>query len=305
MIEPTSLGEQRIVIDVEPFDWKTEGKRLIRAVDPAYTDPVYFLTPSEAGRELDRGTVALHWTFASLDLRPRLEQLGMWQGRHGFCAIVNAESAPSLERLRGVILHEYVHDCETRNGRNRMAKLATEHELTLDQLLEGRPEAKSEDLPRPWLDHGTPFIRLSIHAGFRARAAGIPVEDYRIFNSLYYLLADVQYYRTALSDEPERFAGLPLAEVLAITPPESFIKYAAEDVAFAEERWRYRQPGDPAIAARAGRLLASGAPLEALRADKAGSELAGCAPQDTHEVACSPSIPAAPQLSERRIKGHA
>lgn len=84
----------------------------------------------------------------------------------------------------------------------------------------------------PWEGHDGRFIRLLFHAAHRVRLAAsewIPYCGW--FDPRQYgLTSREDQYQTALGDEPERLADVPLTEIASIPPPPTFVETWRSDV---------------------------------------------------------------------------
>ena len=75
--------------------------------------------------------------------------------------------------------------------------------------------------PWPWCGHGAPFLRLLFHVAYRLRREMRWSFDVRFDHELY-RLSPSRRYQSAIGDEPERLAHLPLTAIDDTPPPERF-----------------------------------------------------------------------------------
>jgi len=205
---------------------------LIRTVDPAAASlPIYIVGKGAARRAgiLEAGDFAgLTSIGMSGDLRRLLEGQGRWRGR-GFATIVDVAGITTTAALQGIILHEYAHHCEaaaaTAQCADAMGLAAYDAALSEPRKDLGveRPAPPRDEIKEM---HGPRFLRLAIHAELRAVwrcAPGVRI----VVDPPAYGWPEWWKWRAGLGDEPARLLHLPMVEVAAMEPPESYTQFVA------------------------------------------------------------------------------
>lgn len=132
----------------------------------------------------------------------------------------------------GVVVHEFghvfqigwVHELEPDLSISivELAELSTEIQLA-------QPPALPTERPDPFVNHDAKFVRVMLHLHHRLRTAlGIRFEPF--FEADTYGMAPLYRYRSAIGDEPEALADVPLQAIADIPPPEPFIEQWQSDV---------------------------------------------------------------------------
>jgi len=86
------------------------------------------------------------------------------------------------------------------------------------------------ETPCPWENHSADFIRIAQHAGHRMQSAvGFFLPREWVNTRDYGLDSGEWKYQTALGNEPERLAVVPLSEIVHIPPPVQFIELWRSD----------------------------------------------------------------------------
>jgi hypothetical protein len=229
------------------------AEALCRTVAPDLAGgPLYVVLAADLPSELrwpDRleGLTTRH---LDLILRPTLERLGRWRGRGPAMVLSPQAIAADLAELGrparrrcfaptffGIVLHELAHilDAGLIGEPEPPASLVTFAALALKAELAG--EIKPTNGPSatiPWRRHEAPFIRLALHLAHRARACGVWLQSADVFDAGEYGLSPTYHYTLALSDEPARLAGCPLADVRTTPSPAAFVELWQADV----QRWK-------------------------------------------------------------------
>jgi hypothetical protein len=210
--------------------WKAVCERLIRAVDPGFDPPCYFVTR----REAKAGGILETQEFAGLtgigmsgDLRRLLERQGRWHGR-GFAAIIDLSKIDTTAGLEAILLHEFGHHLEAVAGSRRFVE--TIGRAAFEEILSTPSATLGIERPAPSHDaiqsiHGPPFFRLCRHLELRAlwRLNRFP---FTVDSEFYGWPARSQFWR-ALGTEPWDLAKLPMVQVAAMEPPESYRDFSA------------------------------------------------------------------------------
>ncbi len=226
---------------------RRELARLASAVMP--NECVYVVIPGDLPRsERSRFTVAgASSPCLTAIFRATIKASGQWRGWHPTIYLDPAGKfrdctdratrrrlAPSI--VFGVMIHELSHVLDS----------PAAVKLTPNELREARRRFRLavarrtpvSGAPVPWLWHETAFLRGCLHLVYRARAAGFDVFPEDVFDSEYYGLSNTYRYSRALGDEPERLAGLPIREALAMPMPRHFTALFERDNAAYFERLR-------------------------------------------------------------------
>lgn len=191
---------------------------------------VYFVSDVEAGPSFHVPGAAA-WVGVGLDqrLQPRLEELGLWQGPGDVVVVQAGWSQQSADGELGTLVHELAHAIQFREETLSPAEVAAFREVDQrrnDQARRGETVRFSAPSV-PWELHEADWIRAALHP---ARRAGVP--EFLIgFAGPRYGLSGGEEYIKALGDEPQRLAGLPVAEILKTPAPAAFDDLFAADVA--------------------------------------------------------------------------
>lgn len=90
--------------------------------------------------------------------------------------------------------------------------------------------------PKPWQGHDGKYLRLLSHIVWRLQhQCDWPGELADCYDAELYLLSPAEDYAVALGDEPERLAGLSLAEVAETPWPNAYKEFAEADLEHAKE----------------------------------------------------------------------
>lgn len=233
---------------------RREIERTCRAVAPADLAgrPLYVVFASQLATET-AGDHLYGCTLHSLHLiaRPHLDA---WEGRgpafmvndraiFADAATLNAgrptpTSVDFVATCRAIAMHEFAHLLERGCHRGPAPAPAVLREIrdVFCSASEGRDATAAEPLPVAIdRDHGPAWIRLAIHATWRAnRHAGghgcfASYED--VTGNAGRGLSPTWDYREALAGEPERMAAASFAEILAAPAPDAFTTLWESDVA--------------------------------------------------------------------------
>ena len=202
--------------------WKEVCERWVRRLGN-YTGSVYLLTPREARGRVSLGdALGLTGIAMDTDFRDILRQRGKWQGP-GFAAVVALDRIETTKALLATVLHEFCHHAEYEAIRSLLAQHVGPEKVSaaFDTPRDGEIAATSEEreIVR---QHGPAFQRLALHLERRAAQAGLFVD---IGVARHYGLPSFEL-RRALGAEPDQLAGLPLTQVAALEPPETFVEFS-------------------------------------------------------------------------------
>jgi len=213
--------------------WKGICERLLRAIDSGFVSPCYILSAREARVTVPADCLA--WTALGLagDLRPALEQRRERKGP-GFAMILDLGRIGTPEALLAVAIHEFCHHiaalAETSSIR------ATLGDSRFYSVL-GEPSEETQrqgHLPPPNSDpderrnvHGPQFLRLAVHAQFRANR----LLDWRLPSPVdpqdYGFPCCLLKFRANLDGEEWQLIDAPLSVVAETPPPEKYQAFTA------------------------------------------------------------------------------
>jgi len=225
--------------------WSEPLERLIRAVDPSFHEPCYFVTEREAkAAGISRADHAFGFTSLGLDvdLRPLLERQGRWKGR-GFCACIDVQAISTSAVVAAVALHEFMHHVQSLVAVAPFADVLIRvgGRAYFDECME-RPTSNVGKTEPPSTQaqicdyHDSGFLRLVCHAQYRARLRHPSALTWRadrwtrmwapLDRPEWYGFPYLYQWRGALGDECERLRDWPLTSVCAMTPPRQFEEFA-------------------------------------------------------------------------------
>jgi len=233
--------------------WCETLERLIRAVDPAFHEPCYFVDKRQArAAGISRADHAYGFTSLGLDadLRPLLERQGRWQGR-GFAACVDLEEISTSAVLAAVALHEFCHYVQSLvesapyadvlirlAGRACFDKVMNSPTSNVGVVQPRLTRVQTRDI------HNADFLRLVCHVQYRARLRQPSAVTWRADNRTrmwapldrpeWYGFPYLYQWRGALGDECEQLRDWPLVSVCAMAPPRSYETFSAEAQASAQ-----------------------------------------------------------------------
>lgn len=223
-----------------------ECERLCRTVAPQDLagEPVYIVPRSQVGNfclAMEPHHAAA-WTGPTLDLqlRPQLEDAGLWRGR-GFAAVVDVAFLTSLTADRPTaeslamcaVLHELSHwlswPAPPRDVDEQAFSVALVDAVRAKQATSGQ----AAPVPKgpPWINHGLRFIRCGCHLLARSITGGYWLPDqWMAIAGKRYGLSHVDGYWAALGGEPDRLNGSPIRDVLGQPLPTRFVELFEHDV---------------------------------------------------------------------------
>ncbi len=222
---------------------RTEIERACREILPAR--PIYVAFESEAPADLICPD-ALAYCARHLDVALRDTIGDRWEG-HGPAILINDRAAWRYVKQSGrmgraffhwrfeivaTLIHELAHIALRPNLPTELDN-DPDRAVRMTQVLRSvvaEPDTPAISKPCPWAGHDGQFVRVAQHIGHRLRAA---LDFWQSTDCLHldaYGLSAEWRYQSALGNEPERLAGVPLTELATIAPPEKFIDLWRSDV---------------------------------------------------------------------------
>lgn len=188
--------------------WSADHIGFLRDIVPELAHvPLYLLTASESGAEWQANWQAAFSPLGDLKARGPLESLGLWSGR-GACIMVRSDFDQWSARCQhGTLLHELSHSLEHLAAPDALASLDSLSPIARE-LLHGDESTLLADAGICATDlirgqHGSQFVRLSMHLYWRSRQRVVISPSDVQFLATTYSLSPVKYdaVQAALSSE--------------------------------------------------------------------------------------------------------
>lgn len=209
---------------------------MLRSICPVLAEQPVYLVDHRTAPELNipRGVLAWAGWKAPYAVRPFVN----WQGA-GFATVLRMDRIHP-DDLTALVLHELCHwlplaalvaRADRHEGFQQTAAEAGETSRAAD-LTAGLPE----NLPRPWSGHGPEFVRLYLHATWRASRAGFPIRQRAAYDWWMYRTAPLRVWQRLLRGEPHRLRGLALQDVAAEAAPAAYTEFSDRWLTEADAR---------------------------------------------------------------------
>jgi hypothetical protein len=215
------------------MSWQGQAETLIRSIAGADADgPLYFVDGDELPANMVfSDCLALTGATMATAMEPWLKARDRWQG-DGFCTVVYPSRIAKRKRITlpdvlnaaciAACVHEFAH-CLPELALRRIVGAEFPEPAIEPSAALALMQSPLTTSP-PWAGHEAPtFVRACLHLSSRAFAAGhwLPPRNLHCAGPAYGL-SDICDYATALGDEVEQLATMPVSQILATPAPDAF-----------------------------------------------------------------------------------
>ena len=208
-------------------------ERMLRAVCPVLAEQPLYLVDHRTAPELEIPECIGGWAGwrAPFAVQPFVD----WQGP-GFATVLRLESIHP-DDLTAVVLHELCHWLPMAFLVDMASRVDDFHGAGEAGRATDFAGMLPERQPKPWEGHGPDFVRLFLHATWRASQAGFRIHTGAGFDWFRYRVPMLKRWKQVLGDEPQRLRGLALQDIAAEPAPAAYRQFSDHWLTEAEARF--------------------------------------------------------------------